>query len=65
VSAGGTARHGVDRASGAAAPRDRLPHSGQASRAPEPGALRPLARALVDLAIALEREDEEDERWTR
>ena len=32
---------------------------------PEPGALGPLARALVDLALALEHEDEEDERWTR
>jgi hypothetical protein len=32
---------------------------------PEPGALRPLARALVDLAVALKHEDEEDERWTR
>jgi hypothetical protein len=32
---------------------------------PEPGSLRPLARALVDLALALEQEDEEDERWTR
>jgi len=29
------------------------------------GVLRPLARALVDLAIAVEDEDEEDERWTR
>jgi hypothetical protein len=35
---------------------------------PEPpglGALRPLARALVDLAVAMEHEDGEDERWTR
>jgi hypothetical protein len=32
---------------------------------PRPGALGPLARALVDLAVALEHEDEEDERWTR
>ncbi len=32
---------------------------------PEMGVLRPLARALVDLAIAVEDEDEEDERWTR
>ena len=32
---------------------------------PGPGALGPLARALVDLAVALEHEDEEDERWTR
>ena len=32
---------------------------------PEPGALGPLARALVDLAVALEHEDEEDVRWTR
>jgi hypothetical protein len=65
VSARGTARHGDYEPTGAAAPRDRLQHSGQASRAPEPGTLRPLARALVELAIALEREDEEDERWTR
>jgi hypothetical protein len=28
---------------------------------PEPGSLRPLARALVDLALALERDHEEDE----
>jgi len=27
--------------------------------------MRALARALVDLAITIEREDEEDERWTR
>jgi len=32
---------------------------------PEPGALRPLARALVDLVLALDHEGEEDERWTR
>jgi hypothetical protein len=29
------------------------------------GVLRPLARALMDLAVALEHEDEEDEPWTR
>jgi len=27
--------------------------------------MRALARALVDLAISIEREDEEDERWMR
>jgi len=32
---------------------------------PEPGALRPLARALVDLVLALDHEDEEAESWTR
>jgi hypothetical protein len=32
---------------------------------PEPGSLRPLARALVDLALALEHEDGEDEPWKR
>jgi hypothetical protein len=32
---------------------------------PGPGALGPLARALVDLAVAMEHEDGEDERWTR
>jgi hypothetical protein len=32
---------------------------------PELGLLRPLARALMDLAVALEHEDEEDEPWTR
>jgi hypothetical protein len=32
---------------------------------PEPRSLRPLARALLDLALALEHEDEEEERWTR
>jgi len=31
---------------------------------PEMGVLRPLARALMDLAVALEHEDEEDEPWT-
>jgi hypothetical protein len=30
---------------------------------PEPGSLRPLARALVDLALLLEHENEEDEPW--
>jgi len=65
MSAGGTARRGDHEPTGAAAPRDRLLHSEPASRAPEPGALRPLARALVDLALALEHEDEEDVRWTR
>ncbi len=51
---------------GAPAPRDRLqrPGTGQPEE-PEPGALRPLARALADLAITIGREDEEDERWTR
>ncbi len=29
------------------------------------GVLRPLAQALVDLALAIEHEDEEDEPWTR
>ena len=32
---------------------------------PEMGVLRPLARALIELALELEYEDEEDERWTR
>jgi hypothetical protein len=32
---------------------------------PGPGALGPLARALVDLALSLALEHEEDERWTR
>ncbi len=29
------------------------------------GVLRPLARTLIELALELEHEDEEDERWTR
>jgi hypothetical protein len=32
---------------------------------PEPGALGQLARVLVDVAVALEHDDGEDERWTR
>jgi hypothetical protein len=32
---------------------------------PEQGSLRPLARALVDLTLALEHEDGKDERWKR
>jgi hypothetical protein len=66
VSAGGrTARNGVGEALGAAAPGDRLRRSREAPVVPEPGLLRPLARALIDLALALQHEDEEDERWTR
>jgi len=33
--------------------------------APEPGALRPLARALLDLAIALAAEGDENDREAR
>ncbi len=29
------------------------------------GVLQPLARVLVDLAVAQGHEDEEDEQWTR
>jgi len=32
---------------------------------PEMGVLQPLARVLVDLAVAQGHEDEEDEQWTR
>jgi len=46
----------------APAPRDRIPRSRRGEPdSPEPDALRPLARALVDLAVALGHEDEEDE----
>jgi hypothetical protein len=65
VSGGGTARRGVREASGATAPRDRLRRSREAPLVSEPGWLRPLARALVDLALELEHEDEEDEPWKR
>jgi hypothetical protein len=65
VSAVGTARRGVREASGATAPRDRLRRSREAPLMPEPGSLRPLARAFVDLAFALEHDDEEDEPWKR
>jgi hypothetical protein len=47
--------------------RQRLPLSVQewaSPGLPEPRALRPLARILVDLALALEHEDEADEPWT-
>jgi hypothetical protein len=51
---------------GTTAPRGRLPRPGRHQpQAPEPSAMRPLARALVDLALALTREQEEDKRWTR
>jgi hypothetical protein len=62
VSAGGTARRETREAWGAAAARDRLPRAGEAPGPPELGTLRPLARALVDLALALEHEDGEEER---
>lgn len=66
MSAGGeTARNDVPEASGATPARDRVGSSRQALVVPEPGSLRSLARALVDLALALEQEEEEDERWTR
>jgi len=46
-------------------PRTTLARPGAGgTEPPEIGALRPLARALVDLACALQ-DDEEDERWTR
>ena len=65
MSAGGrTARNDVPQASGATPAGDRVGRSSQALVVPEPGSLRSLARALVDLALALEQE-EEDERWTR
>jgi hypothetical protein len=65
VSAGGTARRGDREASSATAPRDRLRRSSEVPLMPEPGSLRPLARALVDLTLALEHEDGKDERWKR
>jgi hypothetical protein len=53
-------------ASGVASPRTTLARPGAGrTEPPEPGALRSLARVLVDLALALEQEDEEDEPWTR
>ena len=46
--------------------RTRLARPGVDRREPpEMGVLRPLAQALVDLALAIEHEDEEDEPWTR
>lgn len=33
---------------------------GKADESPAPGALRPLARALIELAVALRREDEDE-----
>lgn len=47
---------------GATPSRSRLLRQGAGRPGlPEPGALRPLARALIDLAVAIEDEDEEDE----
>jgi len=64
VSAGGS-RCGTRKASGPTAARTRLKRlASRGPGPPEPGALRLLARAFVDLAVALERQ-EEDERWTR
>lgn len=66
MSAGESNRRGEGTAQGATAARDRLVRPGPGRPgAPEPGALRLLARALVDLALALEHEDEEEGRWTR
>ncbi len=53
-------------ASGATPARTTLVRPGaDQPESPRMGVLRPLARALMDLAVALEREDEEDEPWTR
>jgi hypothetical protein len=62
----GQARRAGTESQGTPAPRDRLQRSeaGQ-PQPPESGAMRTLARALVDLAITIGREDEEDEPWTR
>jgi hypothetical protein len=66
VNAGGTPSPVRANASGPTEARTRLLRSPRrAPGPPEPGALRPLARALVDLAFALEHEDEGDERWMR
>jgi hypothetical protein len=49
-----------------APPRTTLARPGARQlQPPGPSALRPLARAVIELALALEHEDEEDERWTR
>ncbi len=66
MSTGGRARRDAPGSPGATSLGDTLavPRTGRLD-APEPGALRLLARAIVDLALALEHEDEEDERWTR
>jgi hypothetical protein len=62
VSAGRQARRPVSEAKAPAEAGVRLQRStGQTPRLPVSGALRPLARALVDLALALEHEDGEDE----
>jgi hypothetical protein len=62
----GTASADKRDAPGATPSRTTLarPGAGQ-PEPPEPGALRPLARVLVDLVLALHHEDEEDEPWTR
>lgn len=66
MSAGRTPIPTGARASGRTEARARLRRSTRwAPEPPEPGALRPLARALVDLVLALEHGEEEDERWTR
>ena len=66
MSAGRKARRPDAEADSPAQAGVRLPLStGQAPWLPVPGALRPLARALVDLALALEDGEEEDSRWTR
>ena len=66
MSAGGQARPAKRTTPDATQPRATLrrPGTGQ-PEPPEPGALRALARALVDLALTLENEEEEDSRWTR
>ncbi len=51
---------------GTTPPRDRLSRPGtDRSEAPGPGAMRPLARALLDLALVLTREKKEGKRWTQ
>ena len=61
MSAGGTTSPADAQASGWTEAPTKLRRSGKMLEPPEPGALRPLARALVDVALALERQDEENE----
>lgn len=66
MSAGGKAVPAGGEALGATAVRGRLARSNAGwLEPPEPGALRPLARALVDLALTLEEAEEESKPWTR
>ncbi len=62
----GESANGERQAAGATPSRSTLARPGSDQpESPEMGVLRPLARTLIELALELEHEDEEDERWTR